>query len=95
MWEGGCSFYTSAEHLGFSMRWDLVRGVERGVGWKQNPEATATGSHQNWHVRADKDLTVMLNYTNHGKLPSEHSSGLKWPAAKSIHLARDVRGQRV
>lgn len=77
------------------MRWGLVRGVERGVGWKQNPEATATGSHQNWHVRADKDLTVMLNYTNHGKLPSEHSSGLKWPAAKSIHLARDVRGQRV
>lgn len=43
----GCSFYTNAEHLGFWMRWDLVRGMEHGIVWKQNLEATATGFHQN------------------------------------------------
>lgn len=59
--EGIISFYslcTKAANLGFYRGWDLVTRVEHGVTLKQNPEAAATGSHQNWHIRADRGLTV-------------------------------------
>lgn len=59
--EGIISFYllySKAANLDFCMGWDLVIKVERGATLKQNPKTAATRSHQNWHLRADSDLTV-------------------------------------
>lgn len=74
---------------------DLVLRVECDVTLKQNPEATATGSHQNWHVRADRDLTVNAGLYKPWQVPitaffkAEMTSCKKHPSNKGC-ICEDV-----
>jgi len=75
---------------------DLVTRVERSVTLKQNPEAAATGSHQNWHGRADRDLTVNAGLYKPWEAPiraffkAEMTSCKKHPSSKGCR-GEDVR----
>lgn len=84
------------------MRWDLVTRAECGVALKarqnfakQNPKAAATGSHQNWHVRADRDLTVNAGLYKPWQAPiraffeAEMTSCKKHPSSKGC-ICEDV-----
>lgn len=89
------SLYTKAANLGFCMGQDLFTRVEHGVTLKQNPKAAATGSHQNWHVRAERDLRVNVGLYKSWQAPiraffkAEMTSCKKHPSSKGC-ICEDV-----